>query len=243
MKLKYYLAFVLVIIIGLLSCGGDSDDGMATLNIDYNFKVGNESLEYGKTYTINGTAISFDAANFYVGGLKLTQENNSVIDISASHLLAGLNNTGSIEGEFVTSDIMKVDFFVGVDPTTNAQEELDFTNRPASDPLSIQDPSMHWAWSTGYKFLRVDGDTDTDGDGMPDVGVAYHLGSDAMLKNLSFSKRIDIKDGSNTITIVFDLEQFFKGVDMVSELDTHTGNNLPLANRLKDNLSTAISYE
>jgi hypothetical protein len=39
------------------------------------------------------------------------------------------------------------------------------------------------------------------------------------------------------------LASFFNGVDLKTEIDTHTGNNLPLAEKLRDNLGSAISIE
>jgi hypothetical protein len=130
---------------------------------------------------------------------------------------------------------------VGVDPVTNAQTEMDFTSRQPSDPLSIKDPDMHWNWMTGYKFLRVDGDADTDGDGTVDTGIAYHIGSDPFLKNYEISKTIPLKNGQNTMYFTLDLNIFFNGVDLSTELDTHTSNNIPLAERLAENMTTAIS--
>jgi len=224
-------------------CKKDGDDGtdLAKLSLEFAFKVGSEDLVFGDNYEINGKMVNFEAANYYIGGLKMTQEDGTTIDLSQNYLLAGLGNSANVQGELQLSNLVTTSFFVGVDAATNMQTETDFTARPSGDPLGVQDPAMHWNWMTGYKFLRIDGSVDTDADGMPDTPIAYHLGSAAMLKNLEFNQTITIKGGDNTLTFELDVEKFFTGVDLAVEVDTHTGNNLPLAERLRDNLETSLT--
>ena len=227
-----------------LSCNNDKDAEVpmsAQLIFAFDFNVAGEPLEFGTPYEINETVVSFEATNFYIGGLIMQQQNGVTISLDGQYLLAGLGNTATINTPLDISDITNVKFFVGVDSITNAQSEADFTSRPASDPLSIKDPDMHWNWMTGYKFIRVDGDADTDGDGEVDTGVAYHIGSDPFLKRYDINKILPLSSGQNTLYFTLDLAEFFNGVDLSTELDTHTSNNLPLAQRLFDNMSTAIS--
>lgn len=241
---KLILLLIPLLALTLQSCKKD-DPGpsQARLNFIFDFNVDGEPLEFGKTYVINGSTVSFDAANFYLGGLKLKLASGNILDLSSQYLLGGIGNSASLENPIDVTDITGIDYFIGVDSVTNAQSEEDFTTRTSDDPLSIQDPSMHWSWGTGYKFLRVDGDIDTDGDGTPDMGIAYHLGSNAMLKNRSQQDVIKLKGGDNDLMINFDLNQFFTGVDLSVELDTHTGNNLPLAQVLHSNLDAAITIK
>lgn len=246
--MKYSPHFLFLALVSTLLFIGCKDDGgnepqLAELTLEFSFTVGDEDLVLGDNYEINGAMVNFEAANYYVGGLEMLQEDGTNIDLSQSYLLAGLGNTANVQGTLQVSDVTKTSFFVGVDETTNMQTETDFTSRPAGDPLGLQDPAMHWNWMTGYKFLRVDGNVDTDADGMPDTGIAYHLGSAAMLKNLEFNQTIDLKGGKNTVTFELDLEKFFNGVDLAVEVDTHTGNNLPLAERIRDNLDTALTVK
>ena len=240
-KLIFFFCGILLAGMPFSSCKKDSSEpAKAKISFEFDFNVAGDELKLGQAYQINGTTVSFDAVNFYIGGIRLTQENGQVIDLSDQYLLGGIGNTATLNSDLDVSDINNMKFFVGVDPVTNAQEETDFTNRPPTDPLGIQDPSMHWSWSTGYKFLRVDGDVDLDGDGILETGVAYHLGSDAMLKQFDLTNPIELRSGDNDLIIAFDLTKFFTGVDLKAELDTHTGNNLPLAERLRDNLAIAI---
>ncbi len=235
--------FVFVCTFLITSCKKDEPEELAELRFEFDFNVDGASLEFNKDYTVNGNTVSFDAANFYVGGIELKMEEGLTITLQDEYLLAGIGNTATLNNDLPLGKIISVKCFIGVDPETNAQEEIDFTSRPPEDPLAIKDPAMHWSWGTGYKFLRVDGDIDTTFDGTTDVGIAYHLATDNMLKHLEFNKEILLTSGENIITFSFDLVDFFDGVDLQKERDTHTHNNPPLAQLLRDNLEKSISVE
>lgn len=235
------VGLMLCLSIVFIACDKDEEPDMASLTLEFDFKVGEDDLSLGQEYTINGDKVNFEAVNYYIGGLQLTQANGVVVNLSNQYILAGLGNTATLDGQLEISDFVSAEFFIGVDETTNSQSEMDFTSRPVGDPLGIQDPAMHWNWMTGYKFLRIDGNVDTDGDDVLDTGVAYHLGSAPMLKEFNISKNLSIKGGANSIVFELDLLEVFTGVDLSEEIDTHTGNNLPLAQKIRDNLDGGLT--
>ena len=240
--MKYYT--LLAISLGfLLWSGCDEDDPIDTaqLKFDFEFTVGNDPLIFQAPFEINGTTVSFDIAQYYIGGITLKHEDGQTEELKDLYLLAKQGESITYTEDLTVGSISEINFFVGVDPVTNLQSETDFTERIAEDPLALKDPSMHWNWNTGYKFLRVDGDADTDGDGEVDTGVAYHLGSAPFLKDFTVEKSMDLDAGSNTLSFRLDLAKLFAGVDMSTELDTHTSNNLPLAERLLENLGQALT--
>ncbi len=241
--MKQSLLFLLVLFT-IISCGDDDENQTTGIQFNFAFEVDGETLEYGKTYSINGDAVSFDVAQYYIGDLSLTLDDASIVNFDGQYLLAtpntsALSDVSSTMGKTIT----KIDFNVGVSPSENSQSEIDFTQRNTNDVLSAQDPTMHWNWNSGYKFLRVDGDVDTDADGTVDTGIAYHIGSDPFLRSLSYDTSISLDESDNEITFTLDLSTFFNNVDLSTEIDTHTGDNLELAERLVDNYNTAISVE
>lgn len=239
--IRIFLSTMLVSIL-FLSCEEDSNSEEKFLQFDFEFNVGSEAFEYGQNYTINDVTVNFEIAQFYIGGINLDTDNGTLA-FPDQYLLAKPNSETFVSDEVSISSISKIDFFVGVDPIFNAQTETDFTERSADDPLGVQDPSMHWSWNSGYKFLRIDGEVDTDADGITDTSISYHLGTDALLKNVSIETEKTIDIGNNSLIFSFDLMSFFEGVDLVTELDTHTGNNLPLAQRLQENMGQSITIK
>ncbi len=244
MQTRRLLSLATMIALMMLGCSKDSDEpSRARLAFAFEFTVGEDALAFGQLYNVGGTAVTFSTANYYLGGLQLTQQNGTIIDLSDQYLLAGLNTAATLNEDLDISNIIHAKFFIGVDPTTNAQTETDFTSRPTSDPLGLQDPAMHWNWNTGYKFLRVDGDADTDGDGAVDTGIAYHIGSDPFLKSFDRPVRLELQGGDNTVTFALDLAQLLEGVDLSTEIDTHTSNDLPLAERISSNMEAAFTLQ
>ena len=240
-NIKHLSAILFLIGLVAASCKKDNEVSSAKVTFAFDFTVDGQSLVFGETYTINDQKVSFKTANYYMGGLQLQHSDGSTIDLSTQYLLAGLGNTATLSSDIPIGSITSASFFIGVDPVNNTQSENSFVSRPVNDPLSLKDPSMHWNWNTGYKFVRFDGEVDTDDDGVVDTPIAYHLGSDPLLKNMSINRTLNLESGDNTITFDFQMEKFFSSVDFKTELDTHTGNNLPLAMRLHGNLEATIA--
>ncbi|NND04740.1 MAG: hypothetical protein HKN87_00045 [Saprospiraceae bacterium] len=242
--MKFHSLFLwLIISVVTISCNkfDDIEPAGNSLSFAFVFQVNGEDFEINTQYDIDGTAVSFDVLNYYLSGLYIQQANGLEINLQNEYLLAGPNGIVTLNGGVDVSNITKVKFFIGVDSVANNQTEVDFLDRPSIDPLSLQNPAMHWNWNTGYRFLRIDGNVDTDGNGTVDTGVAYHLGTDPFLKNFDFNTNIQIVEGANVVSFVLDLGVLFEGVDMSTELETHTVDNLPLAQRLFDNLSRAMT--
>lgn len=246
------LKFLSLALIGssLIFTSCDDDDGgtpeveEGTVNMMFEYKVGDEDFDASTVYTLDGTAVQFTIANFYVSGIVLKPEHDSgeePISVEDKYLLvtpdAGPQELITIE----TGHIHEAAFNIGIDPETNSQTEDDFTSRTADDPLALQDPPMHWNWNAGYRFVRIDGLVDTDGDGTPESVMEFHLGTDAFLTGIEHTVHKDVEKGSNMIHFQVDLAKAFEGIDLSTEYVTHTGDNMELATKLKDNLATAIT--
>lgn len=57
-------------------------------------------------------------------------------------------------GNFAINQVEGIRFHVGVD---NAHNHLDLTLFPPAHPLSPKNPSMHWGWTSGYRFIAIEG--------------------------------------------------------------------------------------
>ena len=233
----------LVISATAISCNkfDDIEPTGNSLSFAFHFQVNGEDFEINTQYDINGTAVTFDVLRYYLSGLYMQQANGLEINLQDEYLLVGPNGMVTLNGGVDASNITRIKFFIGVDSVANNQSEADFLDRPSIDPLSLQNPSMHWNWNTGYKFLRIDGNVDTDGNGTIDTPIAYHLGTDQFLKNFDINTNIRMVEGANVVSFILDLGALFTGVDMSTERETHTGDNLALAQRLYDNLSIAMT--
>ena len=211
MQLKKSLLFLLLLVSATLifnACKSDPEEpesDIAKVNLNFGFSVDGQDLTLGDTYTINGTAVSFEIVKFYTAGINLHPEEGDHVKFDDLYLLVDPAEPTFELGEMTKGHYHMLNFKVGVLPEDNDQTEDDFTSRESDDPLAAQNPAMHWNWDAGYKFIRVDGLTDTDGDGTPETAMAFHLGKDAFLTDISLMMHGDLEAGENQVEVSVDL--------------------------------------
>jgi hypothetical protein len=71
--------------------------------------------------------------------------------------------------------------------------------------------------------------------------MEFHLGLDDFLTELEYTVHEDVEKGGNMLHFQFDLAKLFDGIDLSTEYQTHTFDNMELATKFRDNLSAAIS--
>ena len=227
------------------SCGNDDDntsDGKTNLELQLSYTVNGEAYEQDAVYNIGGVNTSFNVANFYISNIRIMNEDSEMAIFEDLNLLATPENTTFELGEIDIDHYHMIRFNIGVQAEENNQSEIDFTSRPASDPLAMQTPAMHWNWNAGYRFLRVDGLVDTDGDGTPSDILEIHIGTDNFLTEAAVMLQKDAEDNDqNIIELEFDIANLFTVIDLTTENITHTGDYPDLAIKIKDNIPTAFT--
>jgi len=219
-------------------------DVKGAVAIQFNYTVDGQALSIGDVVQINGTAVSFEYANFYVGGIVFHPEEGDHVALTDQYMYVNPTENKADLTELDAGHYQMIQFFVGVDDTKNSQTETDFTSRDASDPLGMQNPSMHWGWNGGYKYIRIDGMVDSTGDGTPDTPLAFHLGNFdtyEFLTEFSFTLHDDIKEGTNILEFDLDMAKLFTSIDLVTDPSTHVFNDVELAKTFHANLANAIT--
>ena len=246
MRITKFILAALVLGIFISSCGEESTT--SNVSIKLQMKVGDEALVHDNTYTINDVDVRFTNVAFYLGDMKFEDSEGKNYEAQSRYQLIkpGIFDfnfevpSDQLENELRLTDIS---FFVGVDAETNAESEEDFTERATDDPLGQQNPSMHWGWSTGYKFLNIDGEADIDGDGEYETTLTYHLGRDQLLKNIALTPDVLLESGDNEFEINFNMDKFLTGIDFATENFTKVQpDNVDLANKLFDNYDLTFSF-
>ncbi|MEE9371878.1 MAG: MbnP family protein [Saprospiraceae bacterium] len=226
------------------SCGNDDEPEVKQGDVEFrfNYTVNGQPLDLGQIYNVNGTAVSFKFANFYIGNIVFNPQQGAEVSLNDKFLLVTPDLTTSSVGK-IDEGSYSVRFSLGVNDAENDQSETDFLSRATDDPLAMKNPSMHWGWNGGYKYIRVDGLSDTDGDGTPETPLAFHLGNFDMfefISNFDYNLNSDIKEGNNIIEFEFDLAKLFIEIDISTQTDTHVFNDVDLAKIYQGNLSKAI---
>ena len=247
MKLIKGITTILILGLFIISCGDDNGE-MVDVNVKFQMKVGDELLAHGTTYNINNTNVQFTNVAFYLGDMKFETSDGSVYESeSRYHLIKPeIYDFGfSIPADKAEDKIIltNASFFVGVDADTNSESEEDFTEREVGDPLGQQNPSMHWGWSTGYRFMNIDGNADVDGDGEFETQLTYHLGRDEYLRAFTVALDLELDSNNNEFQIIFDMEAFLAGLDFETEFFTKVQpDNKAIADKLFNNYGSTFNF-
>jgi hypothetical protein len=226
-------------------------EGKVDLNIKAFYDT--ENLVLGNFYDYPdsvGSKIKFNTLIFFISDIQLADDlsiSEAILwDFSKNHSSAMTAPNGekySIKNVPV-GDYEKIEFGVGVNAALNATNPADY----ASDE-ALSNTSMYWDWRGSYIFAMVEGELDTNGDGQGDVPFLYHMGSDAMFKDASFSDAITVeKNGTTTINLKLNAKDIFvvnnQAFDIEAAQSSHTGvDDEEIANMIMTNLANAIKLE
>ncbi len=220
----------------------DPDPCLSTADQEWkiriDFKFGNQDVTYGTVYTLaNGMKVSFSCAQFYLS--KFSLENQTINTAQTAEVVLAkpggeVNSLGKIPvGSY---DTLNVAF--GLDSTLNYGDPSAY---PVGHPLALSFPSMHWSWSQGYLFARIEGNYDpSEINGThPGSNFNFHI-AEFPSHQITFVK-IPVTEsisacGANTIRLKIDLEKVFTNIDLQTENNTATVTNKPLEAKVMNNL-------
>ena len=241
--------------LALLTACGDDDammtadaGGAQSVSVAFSAQVGTEDFSCGGTYAgvgLGSGTITLRDLRFYVHNVRLVRDDSVEVPLQLDEtspfqangvaLLdfeAGGAGTGcgggtpethtTLTGTVPAGSYQGLRFLVGVPFDQNHQDAA-----VAAPPLNST--SMFWNWNGGYKFIRIDGESD-GGDGEPRL----HLGSTGCdgdpasggVTQCTNANRPDVDlpgvrpEGS---TVTFDLAELFAD----SDLDTNTEDTPP----------------
>lgn len=125
-----------------------------TLHI--NHFLGDESFEIGKTVSSEDDLdLNVSRLEYYLSKMSIVHDGGKVSNAESIYALVNADSATNIDlGEHEFMQIEAINFSVGVDPDNN---HLDPALWPESHPLAPKDPSMHWGWTAGYRFVAFEG--------------------------------------------------------------------------------------
>jgi len=208
-------------------------------------KVGAEDFAYDQEYAdAGGRKYKFSRAQFYLSMIRFLN-NDGLVNASNNVLLVDPTVEMYDLGAVTPGQYTNINMRVGVEGDLNHTDPATY---PSTSPLSPQNPSMHWSWNSGYKFIVLEGmaDTTLNANGAVDAPFVFHVGLDEMLKALVLPADIDAQvDGSATINIQVDYGKFFEGIDLRTENSSHTGGDAEkaISRKLSDNSATLFTVQ
>jgi hypothetical protein len=235
MKLLKY-TFALLLCATISSCSSDDDNNTEDLSgqegslvLKFDNSVGDQDFIFGTTYTkSNNESYKLENVKYIVSNVKLKDSNGNTFMYPIENNAFIINESnGNTAGEiWVTLDgvdaanYTEVSFGVGIDQerfTLGADGQGDFLDEASEE-------GMMWSWSSGYKFIRLDGTFSSSS--VTDEPLNIHMGSvGTSLDNyrevtLTLPNTVRVRtDKTPEIHIKADISKIFDGATAVNFSD------------------------
>lgn len=229
---------ILIITISVLSTG--LLYAQTNLSIVFPPKVGGQDLQLNTTVQdLNGTDMSITDFQYYLSNLEILHDGGQslVLDTVLFVQTAG-DNFSFYLGQFDVTNVEQVNFGVGVPLSLNHE---DISLYPTDHPLSWQTPSMHWGWTSGYKFMLCDGFGDNTGNGTPNELFQLHNLGDANYKNVELPVTAHNDGSLISIVINCNLDEWLFGADPATVGVEH--NTIGINAAVMNNVNTRSVFE
>lgn len=128
---------------------------------------------------------------------------------------------------------------------------LDATNN-AIDPtigtgvLSFQYDEYWWSWASKHIFSKIEGDVESvPNSNNFNEGFVYHLGLDELYQTVTIGRNVTLtSDKLSTVEVIINVQKLFDGstkqFNLLTENNTQTFDNMPLAVQVRDNLAGCL---
>lgn len=200
----------------------------------FDHKVGSDPLVINQTvFSIwNNKKIKLSRAEFYISEAEIHHPDGTMMPLTDQYLLVDAKNpTAEFDlGTWPVEAAHGVTLHLGVPQAVN---HLDPASYPTTHPLSPQNPSMHWGWTAGYRFMAIEGMVDNNGDGVPETAFEFHNLGDALYKTLELTGMKEASNGVLHLHFVIDYAQLFKNMTMTGNLIQH-GSATPNINMMNN---------
>lgn len=193
----------------------------------FDHKAGTDPLVINQTvFTIwNNKKVKLTRAAFYISEVELHHPDNSTLPLTDQYLLvdASAPNTEFALGTWPINAVHGATLHIGVPQAVNHNDPAAW---PAGHPLAPQNPTMHWGWSAGYRFMVLEGKVDNNGDGVPETTFEFHNLGDALYKTVEVTGMKEAENGTLHLHFVLDYAQLFKNLAMTGNLIQHGSASL-----------------
>jgi hypothetical protein len=264
--LRTFFLPLLFVSVFLMGCDADSTGSSEPVDVSLAVQgmFGSQSLTTSATYDHNGAAVTIEAARVYLSDFVLTtadgqevaftsepvtvpakdENDGDITHTVTDKVLLAKNDMGMSEnpmGEIPAGDYTSISFRVGI---VGQDNRVDPTQFPATHPMAKQtDFNNHWSWASGYIYLRMDGEVDTDGDGAVDTHWEAHIGRDANARMVTLDTDFTVSETNNQIHVMVDYQHFIETLDLTNpeEQVTHGMDNPPMAAKVVSMLDGAFT--
>lgn len=206
-----------------LSFGSLNAQNAVTLDIDH--RLGGADFAFFQETEQSNYVFELDRLQYYISDISLTHDGGILTEIEDVWILVNSNGTGQFElGDWAIDNVEAISFYVGVGPDVNHEDPASW---PLGHALYPQNPSMHWGWASGYRFVCMEGFA---GPSSSDNLFEIHALGDQNYFETSLDLSVSASDGSLVIPVIAEYANSLNGIDVSSGVINHatTGVSIPL---------------
>lgn len=168
-----------------------------------------------------GTKYKITRLQFYLSGFKITHDGGQIIDLKTVYLFVDPSNKTSKEFSLGIqnniSNIEKIEFAVGVDAASN---HLDPALYPIEHALAPKNPTMHWGWTSGYRFISLSANAARTNGLFVDAVNIEGLGDINYKPNL-YSISGKTENGKMYIDMIAEYNKLLEGISIAGGATNH----------------------
>ncbi|NNJ56297.1 MAG: T9SS type A sorting domain-containing protein [Bacteroidia bacterium] len=166
-----------------------------------------------------GDKVKLQRMEYYISGISITHDGGVVTDASDIYILQRADKRDTILlGNFNITTVEAINFAIGVDPGVNNANPAQWS---ASHALSPKNPSMHWGWASGYRFVALEGKS---GSSLNQDFQIHALGNKNYFKQ-TIATGAESISGALVIALNADYTKAVSQIGMASGLVEHSENN------------------
>ena len=116
-----------------------------------------KAFNFSTVYSGGDCEYKITRLQYYVSEIKIKYDGGKSYLIKDLYFLVSAEKDTVLSlGILPVSNIEGIEFSIGVDQAAN---HLDPSTYPSSHPLALKNPSMHWGWTSGYRFIALEGNS------------------------------------------------------------------------------------
>jgi hypothetical protein len=208
----------LLLITFALFAFGVVSSAQTNVNFNINHKLGTADFAMNAA-SANDMGHDFNVTRleYYISQISIVHDGGTTTVVPDLWILVNAGNGSSTNVDLGSHDVINVEgieFYIGVDPAHNHENPADYI---AGHPLAPTSPSMHWGWTSGYRFIAYEG---KGGSNLDQVFQLHGLG-DANYFKTSVSLSATANNGSVSIGLDADYARGLEGVALNSGVIVH----------------------
>lgn len=227
------------ILLFLLLTSAYAMNAQMNVSLHMDQKLGDDPFSYNEVVQGSmGYYFKMTRLQYYISEIKLHHDGGQITTIPEFYFLVDpALNTDFELGSFQLTDLEQISFSVGVDAAHN---HLDPSSYAAGHPLAPQNPSMHWGWTPGYRFIASEGLAGADSNAVNNTFQIHTIG-DANYRSVTLDVHNMPSGDQLTVHIEADYIALMNEINASSGVTSHasTGPSKQLADNVRFVFSTS----